>query len=462
MDLTALSLSEAARNIAARKLSPVDLVQAYLARIRALDPQVNSFLTVCGEQAIREAGKAEEAAVRGRRLGSLHGIPFAVKDIFETRGVRTTAGTRLFGEPVPETDAFAVTRLKQAGAILLGKLNLNELAIGATGENPHFGRTRNPWRLTHLTGGSSSGAAAALAAGFCCGALGTDTGGSIRVPASLCGIVGLKPTYGRISLRGVRPLSWTLDHAGPMARSVEDVARLLQVCAMHDSGDPLSAEVGAGEYLAQLDRGVRGWRIALATGEFVEGSEPAVLQALGRAAEAFVELGARVIPLDITWVREARPWNRTIIAVECGLVYSDLAERAPEGLGPEALGRVRGAAQLTAKEYAAARHAQLLFRHRFRELFAGYDLLLLPATPIPAQPADDPEALAKARELLSTYAGAFNLAGLPALALPAGRSHDGLPLGLQLVGPSWGEARLLAAGQAFEQVTDWHHARPAL
>ena len=462
MDVTTLTLSQAARGIAARTISPVELVQACLDRIQAFDAQVNAFLTVCAESARREAREAEQAVARGARLGALHGLPIAVKDLFDTRGVRTTAGTRLFGEPLPETDAFAVARLRRAGAILLGKLNLNELAVGATGDNPHFGRTRNPWRLSHLSGGSSSGAAAALAAGFCLGALGTDTGGSIRVPASLCGVVGLKPTFGRISLRGVRSLSWTLDHVGPMACSVDDVARLLQAGALHDPDDPFSADITPGDYLGALEAGVRGWRVALAAGAFAEAAEPDVARSLAEAGRTFAALGARVEALDITWMRAARAWNRTIIAVECGMLYADLAEQAPERLGPEARARFRGAAKIPAQDYAAALHARQLFRRRLLDLFNEHDVLLLPATPMPAPPADDAAAMARARESLSTFAGAFNLAGVPALVLPAGRSSDGLPIGLQIVGPAWGEARVLAAGRAFERATAWHASRPPL
>lgn len=462
LELATLTLSEAACAIAARRLSPVDLVQACLERIEALDGQVNAFLTVCAEPARRQARRAEQAVARGEPLGALHGIPFAVKDLFDARDLRTTAGTRLFGEPVAQADAATVARLREAGAILLGKLNLNELAVGATGENPHFGRTHNPWRLSHLSGGSSSGAAAALAAGFCQAALGTDTGGSIRVPASLCGVVGLKPNYGRISLRGVRPLSWTLDHAGPLARSVEDAARLLQACAGHDPLDPFSASAYIGDYLAELDSGVRGWRVGLAAGSFLEPCEPDVAAALAEAGRVYADLGARVEGLDLSWVAEARAWNRTIVAVECGLLYADPAERSPESVGPEALARFRSAAHISARDYAAAMRARPLFRQRLIDLFADHDVLLLPATPLPAPPAEDPRSLTRARELLSTYAGAFNLAGVPALAFPGGRTRDGLPIGLQLIGPPWGEARVLAAGRAYEVATSWRAARPVL
>ncbi|RPI22167.1 MAG: amidase, partial [Chloroflexota bacterium] len=262
MELTALTLHEASTLLARSEVSPVELVSAVLGQIERLDAGLNCYITLTAESALDRARQAEAEIQRGKYLGPLHGVPVALKDLFETQGVRTTAGSKFFSEYVPEEDAAVVSRLRAGGAILLGKLNMHEIALGVTNENPHFGTCRNPWNREHLTGGSSGGSAAALSAEMCMGSLGSDTGGSIRIPASLCGVVGLKPTHGRASLRGVIPLSWNLDHAGPMGRCVRDVAYLLQAIAGYDPLDPASADWPVDDYLSLLDRGVRGWKAA--------------------------------------------------------------------------------------------------------------------------------------------------------------------------------------------------------
>ena len=262
-DSTSLSLVEAASLIRDGELSPLDLTQACLAKIERLEMRLNSFITLTADEAIQSARQAQEEvrkgeALNGRPLGPLHGIPIALKDLFETKGLRTTAGSKVFGEYIPETDAVVVEKLKAAGAIILGKTNMHEIALGLTNVNPHFGACRNPWAEECISGGSSGGSAVALAAGLCLGALGSDTGGSVRVPSALCGVVGLKPTYGRVSLRGVIPLSWNLDHVGPMARHVEDVAWLLKVIAGYDPGDPYSVEVPVEDYPSNIQEGKPG------------------------------------------------------------------------------------------------------------------------------------------------------------------------------------------------------------
>ena len=256
-ELPYLTIDEASRRLRSKEISPVDLTKACLERIERIDPMLNSFITVVPWVALEQARQAEAEILRGEHRGPLHGIPMALKDLYETAGIQTTAGSRHFAEYVPETDALVVQKLRKAGIVLLGKLNLHEIALGVTNENPHFGACHNPWDLERMTGGSSGGSAAALAAGLCLGSLGSDTGGSIRIPASLCGVVGMKPTYGRVSMRGIMPLSWNLDHAGPMGRRVLDVAYLLQVIAGYDAEDPYSVDVPVGDYLTRIEGGHR-------------------------------------------------------------------------------------------------------------------------------------------------------------------------------------------------------------
>ncbi len=462
MDVTTLTLSEAARLIAARQLSPLELTRACLERIARLEPRLVAFITVTADLALRQAQDAETAMQRSELRGPLHGIPIALKDLYETGGIRTTAGSSFLRDYVPEADCVAAQKLNAAGVVLLGKLNMNEWALGLTGDNVHYGSACNPWKLSHIPGGSSSGSAAALAATLCLGSLGSDTGGSIRIPASLCGIVGLKPTYGRVSLRGVIPLSSNLDHAGPMARCVRDVALLLQAIAGYDPGDPFSANVPTDDYLTMLDQGVRGWRVALVQGEFVSTADAEVLQAVYDAATVFEQLGAHITEVDLNWARDTHRLNRLMLAADAKAIHRERVQSNPQGFSAEVLARIQEADQFTAEDYALARRAQSFFRHRFAGFFVDYDILLLPTTPMPAPPRSDPEAMNKARSSMSFYTRAFNFAGVPALSVPCGFTRDGLPVGLQIVGPHWSEASVLRAGYAYEQATAWHKRQPPL
>ncbi len=358
MDLTDLTLVGAANRIARREISSLALTRAYLARIDQLDPQVNSYITVTPELALRQAEAADRALGAGKPLGPLHGLPVAVKDLYHTRGVRTTAGSRILASYVPEDDAVAVQRLYNAGAVLLGKLNMHEFAFGVTGVNPHYGTSQNPWGLDRLPGGSSSGSGAALAAGLCLGSLGSDTGGSIRIPASFCGVVGLKPTYGRVSLRGVIPLSWHLDHAGPMARRVEDVALLLNVIAGYDPVDPVSAAVPVADYRAGLAGGVRGWRVALADDEYFTQADDEVLAAVRAAARVFRDLGARVEAVPLPAGRAARRANGVMLLGDAAAYHAARLQERPEEFGADVRARLEEGAARPVGEYVEARRTQ--------------------------------------------------------------------------------------------------------
>ena len=459
VELTYLSIAQAAERIARGELSPVELTQAHLDRIARLDEHLNCFITLTPELALERARQAETEIQGGGWRGPLHGIPLALKDLYETAGVRTTAGSKFLADYVPETDATTVQRLKAAGAVLLGKLNLHEIALGATNNNPHYGACRNPWDPARISGGSSGGSATALAAGLCMGALGSDTGGSIRNPSSLCGTVGLKPTTGRVSLGGVMPLSWFLDHAGPMARNVRDVAILLGAIAGYDPADPNSANVAVDDYLTGLEGGVRGWRVALASDDYFTWADGEVLAAVRAAAQAFAALGAQVEEVYLPEGRQAAPANSLMVSCDAAATHQERLARQPEDFGPDVRQRLQNGAATPVGEYILARRALAEFRHRLEGLFQDYNLLITPSTPIAAPLLEGPEAAEQAR-WLSRFISPFNLPGVPALSLPCGFTANDLPIGLQLVAQRWAEAALLRAGYAYEQATDWHLRRP--
>jgi len=384
-------------------------------------------------------------------------MPVALKDLFDTAGVRTTAGSKFFADRVPDRDASVVERLRQAGAVILGKLNMHEWALGVTNDNPHYGACRNPWAPDHITGGSSGGSAAALAAGFCDGALGSDTGGSIRIPAALCGVVGLKPTYGRVSLRGVVPLSWSLDHAGPMARTVKDVARLLSVMAGHDPADPGSAAVAIDDYLTALDAGIGGWHIGVAADESLGELHPDVADAFRTAVGPLAALGAVPERLEIPELGEAARLNGLVTTADAATFHRDRMEQAPGDFGADVLARLRRGAAYGSTDYAHARHMQAVYRRQFESLFVehggGFDAIILPTTPIPAPRLAGIDSVATAG-VLTRLTAPFNFTGLPAISVPCGKSADGLPVGLQIVGAPWAERRLLRIAFAYEQGRD--------
>jgi aspartyl-tRNA(Asn)/glutamyl-tRNA(Gln) amidotransferase subunit A len=471
MELQLLTLGEAASQIQKKELSPRELTQACAERIQALDPLLNCFITRTVDAALEQARRAETEIQRGGYLGPLHGIPLAVKDLFETAGVRTTAGSRFFADYFPQEDALVIQKLRSAGAVFLGKLNMHEVALGLTTVNPHYGPCHNPWSLERISGGSSGGSAAAVAAGLCLGSLGSDTGGSIRVPASLCGVVGLKPTFGRVSLRGVIPLSWNLDHVGPLARSVRDAAILLQAIAGYDDQDPASVDAPVPDYLAGLQDGVRGWTIGLASDAFYTESDPQVWQAIQAAADVFRHLGAQVIPVELPEAYQAAQANGLMVQSDAAAFHQERLATRPEDFGADVLKRLQTGAALSSTEYILARRTQSIFRRRCERLFESIDLLVTPATAVTAPLIEGPDAIEQARRL-TRYTAPFNLAGLPAISLPAGFSgqassvaeglpaEDVLPIGMQLVAPAWAEARLLRGAYAYEQATGWHQQVP--
>jgi aspartyl-tRNA(Asn)/glutamyl-tRNA(Gln) amidotransferase subunit A len=437
------------------------LAEICYSQIERLNPELNAFILVRPRAEATLAGSGTAAQRPARLATPLENIPLAVKDLYDLAGVPTTAGTSFFKDTVVEEDAAVVRRLKAAGAIIIGKTNTHEIAYGVTGINPHFGACRNPWDVARIAGGSSSGSAVAVATGMCLGALGTDTGGSIRIPAALCGIVGLKPSLGRVSLRGVFPLSWNLDHAGPLTRSVRDAAMLLQVMAGYDPEDPASVNMAGDDYLKDIEGGVRGWRVAVAGGDYFEALDADVAEAFEEAVGIFPELGAEVMRVDLAYLREAASANGVMIGADAAAFHRDRLETNPEGFGADVRQRLEIGKKRTGPEYALARRVQSEMIRRMDSLFAEYDILLTPTVPVAAPVIEGADALAQAGRL-TRFTAPFNLTGLPALSLPCGFTRERLPVGLQIVSGRWSEAKVLRAGKAYESQTKWHEERPPL
>lgn len=458
-NLFTMTISNALESLRGGKASPQLLAEACHRQIERLNPMLNAFITVIDPQ---DMLNAQLPSTNHPSTSELRGIPIAVKDLFDTAGIRTTAGSKFLAENIPEQDAFVVEKLRQAGALIIGKTNTHEIALGVTGNNPHYGTARNPWDTTRIPGGSSSGSAIAVATSMALGALGTDTGGSIRIPASLCGVVGFKPTFGRVSTRGVFPLSWNLDHVGPLASWVQDAALIMHVISPYDPLDPASIKMLAGDYVGHLHNDMEGRKIALGTGEYMETSDPEILEAVRAAAKVFAErLGCRVQEVDVSWLREAALANKTMTQSDGAAVHRDRLKEHPDWFGEDIRRRLEEGAQTSSTEYILARRTQAEVRKRFEQFFESCDLLILPTTPIAAPTIEGHDAVEQAGRL-TRFTAPFNLAGLPALSLPCGFTTDGLPIGLQIVSRAWADAKVLNAGYAFEQATEWHKKRPEL
>lgn len=454
----ALTLFSALELLRGKKISSQELAEACYRQIERLNQKLNAFITVIDLQA---ALNAQLPVGNGSSSNALRGIPLAVKDLFDTAGIRTTAGSKFFAENIPPEDAFVVEKLKQAGGLILGKTNTHEIALGVTGNNPHYGTARNPWDTTRIPGGSSSGSAIAVATGMALGALGTDTGGSIRIPASLCGIVGFKPTFGRVSVRGVFPLSWNLDHVGPLTKCVKDAAVILQVISLYDPMDPSSIKMLAGDYLSHLLDDVTGRKIALGLGDYMESADPEVLSAVRESVPVFESVGCKVQEVNMDWLREAALANKTMIQSDGAAVHRDRLREHPEMFGEDIRRRLEDGANTTSTEYILARRTQTEIRKRFEQFFESYDFLITPTTPIPAPTIEGHDAVEQAGRL-TRFTAPFNLAGLPALSLPCGFTKEGLPIGLQIISRAWADAKVLNAGYAFEQATEWHNRVPSV
>lgn len=439
-------------------LSPVDLTRDCLARIERLNPILNAFITITADSAMAEARQAEIEIQQGNWRGPLHGVPLAIKDLIDTAGVRTTAASALFQDRIPTEDAEVIRRLKQAGAIFLGKLNLHEFAYGGSSMVSYYGEVHNPWNPAHIAGGSSGGSATAVAAEMCWGSIGTDTSGSIREPAALCGIVGLKPTYGRVSAHGVIPLSWSLDHVGPIARTVSDAAVILQATAGYDQKDPASANVPVDDYVGALSSPVRApLRIGVPRRYFFEELHPEIAAAVEHALDVL-----RNFAKDVRDVELAIPMDRTLQSAEAYAYHREWIASAPELYQPETLRRLRTGEKLDASE--KLRQDLDKIRQEVDRVFEQVDFLITPTTPVPAPPIaelkDHPDHLRPRELVLLRNTRPDNVWGLPSISVPCGFTSEGLPIGLQITGRRWSESAVLQFAYAYEQTTAWHKRQP--
>lgn len=459
-DLSFASIATLARLVGSKEISPVQLTELALSRIERYDGELNSFITVMAESALAEAKAAEQAILAGDYRGPLHGIPVAAKDLYATKGTETTFGSLLFKGWVPDHDAAAVERLRSAGAVLLGKTNLHELAYGTTSANPHFGPVHNPWKAGFHPGGSSGGSAAAVAGGLAYMALGSDTGASIRQPAACCGIVGIKPTFGRVSKHGCLPLAWSMDHAGPLNRTVMDAALTLNVLAGFDPRDPCSVDRPTPDFTKTLGRDLRGKHIAIVRKFFFDDGDHEVFDAVEATLPVLEGLGAEILEVELPDIEDAFKAGTMTIVVEGATYHAAHLRERPECFSPQCKADLELGHFYKATDYL---QAQRLRHHLMREtarIMAPLDALIMPtapitATPIEGNPADHP--VYRVRNTIP-----FNFLSLPAISVPCGFSKEGLPIGLQIVGKAFDEAGILQIAHAYEQATDWHQRHPTL
>ncbi|WP_419806727.1 amidase [Terriglobus sp.] len=472
MPLHSLSITEIAACIRRRELTSIALVGDLLERIDALNPKLNAFITVCRENALRVAATLDTEAAAGRFRGPLHGVPIAVKDNIDTAGIRTTVGSMVFDDRVPGADAFVVQRLMQAGAVVIGKTNLHEFAMGGTSATSYFGPVHNPWALDRVAGGSSGGSAAAVIAELTPGALGTDTGGSIRIPAAWCGLVGLKPTYGLVSLRGIFPLIYSLDHCGPMTRTVEDAALLLTAMAGYDKHDPASIEHTPENYLAQMRQPVSGIRLGIPREPFFDRLDTGTAKAVNEAIQVLKGLVRSVQDVHMP-ATDALDWT-AIRAAEVAAVHEDLFRRHSGNYSLQTRAVVDGTLkELNDPNQASASKAADLVRAQWQlaelrktveDAFDGFDLVALPTNRVGPRTIRDELAREEHPEPMepeNTFNSlAFNLYGIPAISIPCGFTQEGFPVGLMIAGPRFSEGKVLALAAAYERATAWHQKRP--
>jgi aspartyl-tRNA(Asn)/glutamyl-tRNA(Gln) amidotransferase subunit A len=467
--LAFLNIAELSGLLERREVSPVEATRDVLDRIDRLDKRLNSYLTVVREQALAAAGAAEKMIQAGVYLGPLHGVPIGLKDFFYTKGIKTTVGAKILDDHVPEFDGTVAGRLKKAGAILVGKQNTDEFGLGITTENFHYGPTHNPWDLDRVPGGSSGGSAAALAAGLCNGAIGGDTGGSIRVPASLCGIVGLKPTYGRVSRWGEEGLVWSLDTAGPMARTVEDVAILLGAIAGWDPRDPTTSHVPVPDYRGALHGGVKGLRLGLPREYFGERVDPEVQAAVSRAVRALEGLGATVSEVAWPHIRFGLPVHLTILLSCAAAYHRKRVHEQAEGISKEVRTFIEMGKFVMATDYLKAQQIQSLIIREYYQALSFVDIMVTPTTPITAPKIGERWAGVRGEQegtptwhSLYRFTFPFNLCYAPTISVPCGFSKAGLPIGLQLSGRPFEEVTVLRAAHAYQSETSWHTKRPPI
>jgi len=461
------SLRDVADLMAKRDVSSLELVDAALQRIDAVNPKINAYISVY--ESAREVARATDMLrAAGQTLGPLQGIPIALKDNVATQGLRTTAGSKILADWIPAHDATVAARLRAAGAILIGKLNMHEFAWGGTSANPHYGAVRNPWNIEHFPAGSSGGSGAAVAARSCWGAIGTDTGGSIRLPSAVNGIVGIRPTYGRVSNHGIIPLAWSMDTAGPMTRTVEDCALMFGAIAGHDPKDATTARQAVPDYLAHLQQGVRGLRIGIVSDYFFHHLQAPVHDAVKTALSTFESMGAQLLEVDIHHIHGNISAQLTIESCEPSTWHQGWLRQRAQEYGDDVRTLLDVGEMLLATHYLQAQRYRSLLRQEFLDAFRQVDLFVCPTLPFTATRIGETRVVIEngvEEDMLSAimqFTGVPSLTGLPALAVPCGFDPQGLPIGMQLIGRPFDEATLFQAGAAFQTVTDFHHQFPQL
>jgi aspartyl-tRNA(Asn)/glutamyl-tRNA(Gln) amidotransferase subunit A len=457
-----LSLEDVAHLIAFRELSPVELTRTMLERIEQLNPHLNAYLTVTADEALAQAETAEREIAAGEYRGLLHGIPIAHKDLFDTKGVRTTAGSIIFADRIPDADAAVVERLREAGAISLGKLGMHEWAYGVSSDNIHFGPIRNPWNVECIPGGSSGGSGAATAAGLAYATTGSDTGGSIRIPAALCGCVGLMPTYGRVSLRGAIPLSWTMDHAGPLTRTVRDAAIVLQALAGYDPRDPSTADVPVTDYLDGIERGPRALRVGVPRQHFWDQLDPQVEKLVRAALESLAGAGATIVDVDWPALSEYLAICWDVAVVEPAAYHAPYFPSRRDEYSPRVAGLLDLGLRFSATRFATSLRRLEQARHGEADAVLdehAVDVLAVPTVPITA-PTIENMRQKDSTGRITALTGVLDFTGQPVLAMPCGLTSENLPASVSFVGRRWDESSVLWAGRAYEQVRGEFPAPP--
>jgi aspartyl-tRNA(Asn)/glutamyl-tRNA(Gln) amidotransferase subunit A len=466
-ELGSLTITSAGLLLKSRALSPVELTDFYLAKIARLDPTLRAFITVTADLARKQARQAERDLARRKWRGPLHGIPITLKDLYWTAGIRTTAGSRVLADFVPATDSTATARLAAAGAVLLGKTNLHEFAAGVTNDNPHWGACQNPWKLGYIPGGSSGGSAAAVAAGLGLGSLGSDTGGSIRIPAAFCGIVGHKPTYGLVPRYGILPESWSLDHGGPITRTAADAAAVLQVIAGHDPRDPSSSARRVPALARGLRGDLKGLRVGVPRNYYFDIVAPEVEGAVRRAIATLGKLGARVVPVRVPGVEAALDTCFVIAWAEAAHYHRRWLSTRAEDYGADVRALLEGALLYLASDYLQGQRVRGLIRQSLKKAFEQVDVLVSPSAPLAATPIGQLETDIRGRRVSVLDVGArltcvANLTGEPACSVPCGFTPEGLPIGLMIHGRAFEDATVLRVAHAYEQASPWAARRPLI
>ncbi|NYT66271.1 aspartyl/glutamyl-tRNA amidotransferase subunit A [Alcaligenaceae bacterium] len=468
MELQELTLAQAATAVKKKEVSPVDLVQACLARIEAVNEKTNAYISVFADEATKVAKASEIMIMAGHDLGALHGVPISLKDNIALKGHRTTAGSKVLADWHPQQDATVTQRLRGAGAIFLGKCNMHEFAWGGTSDNPHYGAVRNPWDTNKFPAGSSGGSGVAVAARTCYGSIGTDTGGSVRLPAAINGIVGIRPTYGRVSNHGVIPLAWSMDTAGPMTRTVEDCAIMFNAIAGYDPKDPVSALHPLVDYTSDLHLDIKGLRIGVVPNYFFSHLQSAVLDNVTAALKTFESLGAMIMDIPIANIEGNISAQLTIESVEPSAYHQKWLRERPDDYGDDVRALLDVGELLLGTHYVQAQRYRALLREEFLEAFKRVDVFICPTLPFTATDVGAMKVVienGEEEDMLSAimqFTGIPSLTGLPSLNIPCGFDDAGLPVGLQIIGKPFDEATLFRIGAQFEAMTKFYTQAPTI